>query len=74
MAQPLQNIVERSDYILFALVSVIVSFSFAPILLSVATVPTYTPSKRLTIKEFYKISYLVVFQVYFLGEFHLCSI
>ncbi len=66
-AQTLLNIAEPSEYILFALVSVIVSFSFAPILLSVKPAPIYTTAKRLKIKELYKISPFGCISMIFFG-------
>ena len=55
-AQILLNLGEPSGYFLFAVVSIIVSLSFAPILLTVSPAPIYKTAKRLRIRELYKIS------------------
>ncbi len=66
-AQIILNGAEPSGYILFALVSVIVSFSFAPILLSVAPAPIYQTAKRLKIRELYKTSPFGCISMIFFG-------
>ena len=67
LAQVLINFGDPSSFILFAVISVLVSISFAPILLSVSRVPVFTTSKRMTLKELYKASPLGSITMILLG-------
>ncbi len=55
-AQALPMIGDPSQYILFVVVSVLVSISFAPILLSVTPTPTFSSAKRMGIVQLFKVS------------------
>ena len=66
-AQILINFGETSGYFLFALVSVIVSLSFAPILLTVNSAPIYKTAKRLSVIELYHISPFGCISMIFFG-------
>jgi MFS family permease len=67
LAQILINFGDPSSFILFAVISVLVSISFAPILLSVSRVPVFTTSKRMSLKELYKASPLGSITMILLG-------
>ena len=67
LAQVLINFGDPSSFILFAVISVLVSISFAPILLSVSRVPTFTTSKRMSLTELYKASPLGSITMILLG-------
>lgn len=56
MAQGMLNLADPAGYILFILPSVLVSISFAPILLSVAPTPAFETTKQMSLRELYKIS------------------
>jgi MFS family permease len=55
-AQAFLNVADPSGYDLFILMSVLVSVSFAPILLTVATVPNFQTTRRMTLVQLYRIS------------------
>lgn len=69
MAQGVLNFADPSGFMLFIIVSVVVSFSFAPILLSVTPAPQFTTTKRMKLRELYRASPLG-----FVGNFLLGSI
>ena len=56
VAQMLPMVGDPSDYVLFIVVSVLVSISFAPILLSVTPTPTFASTKRMGIGRLFRIS------------------
>ncbi len=56
IAQVLINFGDPSSFILFAVISVLVSISFAPILLSVSRVPTVSTTERMGLRGLYKAS------------------
>lgn len=66
-AQVILNFADVSGYTLFVVMSVLVSVSFLPILLSVAPAPVFHASKRMSLKELYKISPLGCVGIFLLG-------
>ena len=50
------NFANPETFVLFGLISVIVSLSFAPILLSVGPTPIYNVSETMSLKEVFRIS------------------
>ncbi|MBL4873379.1 MAG: MFS transporter [Rhodobacteraceae bacterium] len=66
-AQVLLNFADVNGYTLFVLMSVLVSVSFLPILLSSTTAPVFRASKRMTLKELYIISPLGCVGIFLLG-------
>ena len=52
--QGLLNVADPAGYILFIIPSVLVSISFAPILLSVVPTPAFDTTKQMSLKELYK--------------------
>lgn len=66
-AQVLLNFADVSGYTLFVVMSVLVSISFMPILLSVTPAPVFHASKRMSLKELYKISPLGCVGIFLLG-------
>ena len=67
LAQAVLNIADPSGYVLFIIISVVVSLSFAPILLSVSPAPQFQTSKRMTLSQLWSISPLGVVGQFFLG-------
>ena len=67
LAQGVLNFADPSGYTLFIVISVVVSLSFAPILLSVSPAPQFQTSKRMTLIELWHISPLGVVGQFFLG-------
>ena len=65
--QLLLNAGDPGGYELFVLISVLVSVSFAPILLSVSPAPVYQASKPMTMRELYSASPLGMIGAFFLG-------
>lgn len=55
-AQAIINFADPSGYQLFVVISVLVSISFGPILLSVNPVPAFQSTKGMSLRELYKIS------------------
>ncbi len=56
IAQFIINLGDPSSFILFGVISVLVSVSFAPILLSVSRVPVFNTSKMMSVSQLYKTS------------------
>jgi MFS family permease len=56
LSQGVLNIADPNGYVLFVLVSVAVSLSFAPILLSVSPAPVFSVTKPMTLRELYRVS------------------
>lgn len=54
--QGVLNFGDPAGYGLFVLISVVVSVSFAPILLSVSPAPVYETAKRMTLRELFHVS------------------
>jgi len=67
VAQWLLSVVDTSGYTLFVIISVAVSLSFAPILLSVSPAPLFHTTKPMTLKELYHASPLGVVGSFLLG-------
>lgn len=66
-AQAFVNLADPSGYTLFVVISVLVSISFAPILLSVSAAPVFETTKRMTLRELYNVSPLGCVGIFFLG-------
>ncbi|MEP3345917.1 MAG: MFS transporter [Litoreibacter sp.] len=66
-AQGLLNVADPAGYILFVIPSVLVSISFAPILLSVTPTPAFGSTRQLSFRDLYKISPLGVVGMLMLG-------
>ncbi len=66
-AQVLLNFADVGGYTLFVLMSVMVSISFMPILLSTTTAPVFHASKRMSLKELYIVSPLGCVGIFLLG-------
>ena len=56
ISQGLMNVGDPAGYALFVIPSVLVSISFAPILLSVSPTPTFETTKPMSLRELYTIS------------------
>ena len=67
VAQGLLSVVDTSGYTLFVIISVAVSLSFAPILLSVSPAPVFHTTKPMTLKQLYHASPLGVVGSFLLG-------
>ncbi|MFS4438966.1 MFS transporter [Paracoccaceae bacterium GXU_MW_L88] len=67
IAQVVMGFGDPTGYQLFVLISVLVSLSFAPILLTVAPTPVFGSTRRMTLKELYKISPLGIVGLFILG-------
>ncbi|MEM0976542.1 MAG: MFS transporter [Pseudomonadota bacterium] len=68
LAQYLLNVADPADYILFVVMSVLVSISFAPILLSVSPAPVFQTTRPMSIRELYHISPLGVVAMLLVGS------
>ena len=66
-AQVMLNFADVSGYTLFVVMSVLVSVSFMPILLSVTPAPVFHASKRMSISELYKVSPLGCVGIFLMG-------
>jgi MFS family permease len=66
-AQGLLNVADPGGFILFVIPSVLVSISFAPILLSVTPTPSFGATRQLSFRDLYKISPLGVIGMLLLG-------
>ncbi len=66
-AQGLLLTADPSGYVLFVIMSVLVSISFAPILLSISPTPAFEATKRKTLREILKISPLGCVGMFLLG-------
>lgn len=66
-AQVLLNFADVAGYTLFIVMSVLVSISFLPILLSISPAPTFGSSKAMSLKELFKISPLGCVGIFLLG-------
>ncbi|MDE0096350.1 MAG: MFS transporter [Gammaproteobacteria bacterium] len=65
--QLLLNVADPSGYTLFVLISVLVSVSFAPILLSVSPTPVYSTARPMSLRELMGVSPLGCVGVFLLG-------
>ncbi|WP_299131271.1 MFS transporter [uncultured Amaricoccus sp.] len=66
-AQALLNLADPAGYSLFIVMSVLVSVSFAPILLTVSTAPAYLTTKPMTLRQLFAISPLGCVGTFALG-------
>ncbi len=66
-AQALLNMADPAGYSLFIVMSVLVSVSFAPILLTVTTAPAYLTTKPMTLRQLFAISPLGCVGTFALG-------
>ncbi|SFR48149.1 MFS transporter [Litoreibacter janthinus] len=66
-AQGLLNVADPGGFILFIIPSVLVSISFAPILLSVAPTPAFGTTRQLSFRDLFKVSPLGVIGMLLLG-------
>ncbi len=66
-AQAIFAVGDPSDYLLFVIVSVLVSLAFAPILLSATPVPPFETAKPMSFRELYNVSPLGFVGVFVLG-------
>lgn len=67
-AQGLLNVADPAGWMLFVIPSVLVSISFAPILLTVSQAPTFETTKNMTLKELYGFSPLGFVGMFLLGS------
>ncbi|WP_417269626.1 MFS transporter [Celeribacter sp.] len=67
VAQAILSQGDPSGWVLFIIPSVLVSVSFAPILLSVTPTPPFETSKPMTLKRLYKVSPLGCVGMFFMG-------
>ncbi|WP_238366258.1 MFS transporter [Mesobacterium pallidum] len=67
-AQGLMLVADPGGFVLFVIPSVLVSISFAPILLSIAPTPAFDRTKPLSLRQLYKISPLGVTGMFLLGS------
>lgn len=66
-AQGILVLADPSGYVLFVISSVVVSISFAPILLSVSPTPAFETTKPMTLRELIRISPLGAMGMFLLG-------
>ena len=66
-AQGLLNLADPSGYLLFVVMSVLVSISFAPILLTAGTAPAFQTTKPMTLVQLFNISPLGCIGTFLLG-------
>ena len=66
-SQALLNVADPAGFVLFVIPSVLVSLSFAPILLSASKSPTFETTKPMSLKEIYEISPLGCVGMFLLG-------
>ncbi|NNK77466.1 MAG: MFS transporter [Litoreibacter sp.] len=67
-AQGLMNVADPAGYLLFVIPSVLVSISFAPILLSVVPTPAFETTKSMSLRQLYSISPLGFVGMMLLGS------
>jgi MFS family permease len=67
VAQSLINIADPGGYNLFIIMSVAVSISFAPILLSASPAPVFSSTRRMSLRQLFKASPLGCVGIFFLG-------
>ncbi|MEM6593282.1 MAG: MFS transporter [Pseudomonadota bacterium] len=67
-SQGLLNVADPAGWLLFVIPSVLVSISFAPILLSVAPAPTFETTANMTLRELYTRSPLGIVGMFLLGS------
>src|SRR6056297_1491883 len=67
IAQGLMNLGEAAGYLLFVIPSILVSLSFAPILLSITPTPAFETNKPMSIRELYHSSPLASVGILLMG-------
>lgn len=67
LGQALLNLADPAGYDLFIIMSLLVSLSFAPILLSVNPAPVYAESSPMSFKELFTVSPLGVVSIFLIG-------
>ncbi len=67
VAQSLINLADPRGYDLFIIMSVAVSISFAPILLSASPAPVFSSTRRMSLKQLFEASPLGCVGIFFLG-------
>jgi MFS family permease len=72
LAQALLNVADPAGYDLFVIMSVLVSISFAPILLSSSPVPMFETARRMTLKRLFDTSPLGCVGMFLLGTVFAC--
>ena len=73
VAQGLLNVADPNQYELFVIMSVLVSVSFAPILLSSSPVPMFEATRRMSIKQLIETSPLGCLAMFLLGVIFACQ-
>ncbi|MFP7572059.1 MFS transporter [Marivita sp. S2033] len=68
IAQGMLVIPDPSGFLLFVIPSVLVSISFAPILLSISPTPAFDSTKRMTLRELYAVSPLGCVGMFLMGS------
>lgn len=66
-AQAIINLADPAEYTLFVVMSVLVSVSFAPILLSASPVPAFSLTKRMSLQQLFLSSPLGFVAAFFMG-------
>lgn len=72
LAQALLNVADPGGYDLFVIMSVMVSISFAPILLSSSPVPMFETARRMTLRRLFETSPLGCVGMFLLGTVFAC--
>ncbi|MDJ1014873.1 MAG: MFS transporter [Paracoccaceae bacterium] len=67
LSQALLNVADPAGFVLFVIPSVLVSLSFAPILLTASKSPSFETTKPMSLKEIYKVSPLGFVGMFLLG-------
>jgi len=73
VAQALLNVSDPNGYGLFVIMSVLVSISFTPILLSAAPVPVFERTRRMSMKKLIEASPLGALAMFLLGVIFACQ-
>jgi MFS family permease len=73
VAQSLINVADPGGYDLFVIMSVAVSISFAPILLSAGPAPVFSTTRRMSLRELYRTSPLGCVGTLLLGAVFACQ-
>ena len=67
VSQMLLNVADPAGYVLFVIPSVLVSLSFAPILLSVTPTPAFETTKAMSLKELFNVSPTGIVGMFIMG-------
>ncbi len=73
LAQALLNVADPGGYDLFVVMSVLVSISFAPILLASTPVPVFQTTRAMTLGRLYRTSPLGCISIFILGAIFACQ-